>query len=810
MDRQKVLSIFTDEDFFRPASAGTLRVRAYAGTDNTFPIVRDDRLAIVAGDIGNIVSVPITGALNNPGDDLFIEITGVDLFGGLQTSGQFSGQTVPWFQSTFSIVEAVRFLDRHDIEQFVLLNPEYRTAVEKDGFIVFNTFPTATVDTFTDGLFTAGVASTSNPTLITDGSGTFSANDIILITRGPNILENDINEGLYEVLSHSGNTLTITGVGTTARTQDFVKDQFTFQQGTGFLTKVSVSVIRATDAEIQVGFGDTMPLTFITTSLVGFNEIEVRSASDIDDLATGGVITITDELTITIKTPSIVSSTRFVFSGFGSLTIKSDNSGSVPTYTYSGTGTFVSGPGNFIVNSSVRMQSSSTGTLMAVTEGVLQLVDSLFLGWDDLGTATNAAAVDLAKCLFSDWGAPLVIESAASLTVDTIGSFAWPTGLNLIETSDPRQAMATISVSGLAGEVEASAHIIRIDPDLVDSTSVVFIGNAFTGGGLFDISGGSTGTFTAVADASVASTTITSVTDSSGIARFNFSVGPTLFVNQEVTNVDFIENTTYNIAGIITAVGAGFFEIARITFTGSEVSVGSFTSDSVTLTDTGTTLSDGDTLTISSDVATDYDSGATVYNQLTNTFQINRAVTGANPQTGTWDTAGIDQSDLRIIAKTNPAIVDSANIGCAFVNNNSTPVGTIVNNTFTDIVFGTTGTALIECSNTERWKLIDELNGTFEYTGKEPFNGAIDYNYSVVSSGGAVEFRFKWQKDTGSGFADLTDNVEALAQVGGTASSITKTQPLTAIRGDKIKPLVTRNTGTSAITVRYATINSGQ
>ena len=45
-----------------------------------------------------------------------------------------------------------------------------------------------------------------------------------------------------------------------------------------------------------------------------------------------------------------------------------------------------------------------------------------------------------------------------------------------------------------------------------------------------------------------------------------------------------------------------------------------------------------------------------------------------------------------------------------------------------------------------------------------------------------------------------------LGDVGSVATSVSKTQPLEVVKGDQIKPLITRNTGTSGITTRYASI----
>ena len=148
---------------------------------------------------------------------------------------------------------------------------------------------------------------------------------------------------------------------------------------------------------------------------------------------------------------------------------------------------------------------------------------------------------------------------------------------------------------------------------------------------------------------------------------------------------------------------------------------------------------------------------------------------------------------------------DSNKIASAFVNDNSAANGAITNNVFTDMVFGTGGSALTPCSTIERWKLVDELNGTFEYTGAQPFDGNITFDFTVTATGEA-DFRFKWQIDTGSGFADLDDNVEALAGLKDTATSVTKTFPLAANKGDQIKPQITRNSDSVGITTMYATI----
>ena len=90
------------------------------------------------------------------------------------------------------------------------------------------------------------------------------------------------------------------------------------------------------------------------------------------------------------------------------------------------------------------------------------------------------------------------------------------------------------------------------------------------------------------------------------------------------------------------------------------------------------------------------------------------------------------------------------------------------------------------------------------------------YGYAIGGSGrlrggsrgvGGITQRVRVGK--GGGFADLTDNVEALVAVASDSSSVTKKFPLTASNSDRIKPQITRNSGSSGITTSFATIFAG-
>lgn len=165
-------------------------------------------------------------------------------------------------------VETVLVEDNH-----LYLNSNYTTPAAQTGGLVVNYLPIATTDTVATGGFTAGVAAVSNPTVITTGSATFAVGQFIQIS-GANNIENN---GLYEVLSHVGTTLTIRGVGTTATVEDFTQNQFaTDSTVAGSITRVNVSVIRTgTDGVWETGSGSSTAVTFTDLLTTGSTTLQL-------------------------------------------------------------------------------------------------------------------------------------------------------------------------------------------------------------------------------------------------------------------------------------------------------------------------------------------------------------------------------------------------------------------------------------------------------------------------------------------------------------------------------------------------------
>ena len=164
--------------------------------------------------------------------------------------------------------ETVNYTDNH-----LYLNAGHTTVVTQTGGLVVNYLPTATNDSVSAGAFTAGVDATSNPTVgSTVGAAVFAVGDIVQVS-GTNLNEND---GIFEVLSHAANLLTIRGVGLTSTVEDFTDNQFVANASdNAVITKVNVSVLRAgVDGKWEQANGAATGFSFydFATQAVGLTE----------------------------------------------------------------------------------------------------------------------------------------------------------------------------------------------------------------------------------------------------------------------------------------------------------------------------------------------------------------------------------------------------------------------------------------------------------------------------------------------------------------------------------------------------------
>lgn len=537
--------------------------------------------------------------------------------------------------------------------------------------------------------------------------------------------------------------------------------------------------------------------------------IDLVDSDDFDNLSATGTITFAVDTTLHIRGAITTSKVISVNTGI-TLHIEGDNnSTSNITYTGADSTTFFSGLGAVRIFSLKVIESTNNATLFNMTGGgTVNIRDTLNIkGWQ-LGTASaqffgiDSVFVDVVS------GFTLNNPTLVNVTDWAVEGAVLGSHFVKINTNDPASIINFTDISGLA--LSASGSLFHLDTR-INNNAIISIRNCKVAsdingdpvGDLFEQNVSGTGTINSVADGTIANGSITAQADN-GSGGTTHSSTTTYFEDEEVT---ITGTTSYNGTFQIFNVVAGVSFDTITTFVANDAT------GTVATVRLAITLAGGHPITTQDSIkitgANFYNGFYTALNVATNLLTVNGTFIATD--TGTVDDdVGLDQSDPRVTGFSNGKFVDSHYIACAHVNNNGTGTGTIVNNTFKDMVFGTAGSALLASTTMERWRLVDELNGTFEYIGHEPFDGQITFDFTLVSSGGTQDFRFKWQHDVGAGFVDLPDAVEALVAAANNSRSVTKTFPLFAEKGDKIKPQVTRNAGTSTLTTTYATIYAAQ
>ena len=421
-------------------------------------------------------------------------------------------------------------------------------------------------------------------------------------------------------------------------------------------------------AGLDITTADPATLNGFGISRISPVTTQIFSTADLEDLATAGTITVSTP-TILVFKAAVTTATVFDVQAGGSLTII--GSGTLQPYVYIGAGTLFTSRNATVDILNMQLINAATGTLFdvlangALNNGVA-VRSSFLIGWalGSIGRTFNVAlgpGVTLNGTSVLNWTSGLSISDAAQLNIDDwtpLTSTFIPNNDSFLKISTST-AISLTNIRHILGNLAQGDSLFNISAGTSNTASFLITGCTTQGGVYFDTTGGSTGTFTNVVDASFASEAITNVNSDAGTARFSFSAPPTLFVGQQITITGFVINPTYNGTFIITNTGGGFFECG-VDFVAIEPVTGSFVSDTITLTDTATTLVNGDTLVIDTDGALSYDGGATVYNKLTNSFQINRLFDADAPITGTWNTASIDQTDPRVLATNNPGTPDSS------------------------------------------------------------------------------------------------------------------------------------------------------
>lgn len=390
---------------------------------------------------------------------------------------------------------------------------------------------------------------------------------------------------------------------------------------------------------------------------------EIFNGSDLESVVgyDSGVITVPtgEVMTIIQKGSSVIANARFVLEGTAELRITSDLAKA--SWHYTGTDTFISGQGIRASIFNIELVSTSSPSKFIDTFNCTLVPDGCAIaGFDDLGrlegTGLTALDVSGARSFFDDFSDGLdLVNMIINSDVPVLTSQRL-TGAAIKIRSDIPLPLVSTFVNAITF-LRPENSVFRIDPISTENFKMsVSLVQRNGGESLFDTSGGVSGSFTAVADGSV-SLGIASVSpNGDGRARFTLSSGD-VFVGQIVTISNYITNTDYNDTLVVLDVPVAGTFVVDVDF-GTDEAGGQLDSNVLTLTDTGTSITEGASATISTDNALTYDGGENVFNVQANSFQINGVFDGT--ATGTWDTSPLDQKSPNILAFNNPGAADSA------------------------------------------------------------------------------------------------------------------------------------------------------
>jgi len=312
--------------------------------------------------------------------------------------------------STTTESETVLIADNH-----LYLNDGYTTASAETGGLVVNYLPTATTDTVAATGFTAGVPATSNPTVSTTGAATFSTGDLIQIS-GANDPDND---GLYEVLSHAANVLTIRGVGTTATVEDFTQNQFdTDTTVAGTITQINVSVLRVgTDGAWETASGSTTGFTFndlLTAASVTLQTAYEGGNTITTDAGNGDItFTGTEDFLVTLTDVDIDVSATVAIDADTSIDIggdADDSSIGIGTATTAGRAISI---GNATGTTSIDMDAGTGGVTIDTADGGAVSIDAVGAP-SNLTLTSTAAGDDLTVSVAGATDSSLILSSTGT------------------------------------------------------------------------------------------------------------------------------------------------------------------------------------------------------------------------------------------------------------------------------------------------------------------------------------------------------------------------------------------------------------
>jgi len=467
-------------------------------------------------------------------------------------------------------------------------------------------------------------------------------------------------------------------------------------------------------------------------------EIELFTTSDLDAFIVGDAWEFNADINIFVK-DNVTFDKAFKNNGFQVHIIRDGFAGGKLTYT--GTGALFRGFGPLLGVTNQQIILTGLAATLFATDGM----DVLVLGdlqvtldpgkGQSLGLIDNVSrAIQFNSVTFIGYQTGLIVNCTENISIGNTGFISNTAGLTTALRIG--RTANVINLNLVTFTLGAGESCLFLDPDLVGSADMRSLTNRndFT---FYEV--GTQGSISAFADAGIGATAISSVTASSGQARFNHA-GTDVFVGQQVELSTFVTNAAYNGVRRVSVTGAGFFELEDLVF-GTDES-GSFLSDSSTVTSAAHGLSELDTLLIEN--GADYYGGSTIYNVQTNTFQVNRAFTVT--KTATWNTGSLTEDDARINATDVGNEADSRSRATTVYNGNALTT-VITDGVYVDINIDVS--KIIESDeNMSRFFVNDFSNNEIIFLGRKAFRGSLTLAFASANTGVPNgDYRVTFQKN---------------------------------------------------------------
>lgn len=507
------------------------------------------------------------------------------------------------------------------------------------------------------------------------------------------------------------------------------------------------------------------------------DDVEVFEVADLDAYIVGDAWEFNADINIIIKN-DLTFDKAFKNNGFTVNLTKIGFAGGDLTYT--GTGALFRGSGDLLAITNANLILTGVGASLFDTDGVdVVLMDGVQVNFNPAGNQSIGSIDNASRAITFNLTTFITYQTGLDITcTESVGIRQTSFFSNTIGTSTAlriNRAASIITLAGMTFALGSSESCLYVDPDLVGSADMASLTNA-NDFNFYEV--GDQGAISSFTDAGIGATAISSVTDSSGSARFNHA-GADVFVGQDVVVSAFATNTAYNGTYRVSVTGAGFFELEGVTFGTNEA--GSFLADSTTVTSAAHGLPELQTALIEDGFQ--YYGGFTIYNVTTNTFEISRVFSGT--KTGQWNTGSLTEDDARVNATDVGNEADSrsrANI--AFHGNtNSTAIS---NGAYEDMNLSGITEPDDEFS---RFFVSDFITGEITFVGRKPFRGSITMMFASANTlVPNADYRITFQKNSDVPVY-ATANYMPLS-LKGEGDMVSLTLALTLQPGDSFKPKI--------------------